>query len=86
MSAAGMIVPAWTTKGDAGLTKRSGLVVRRSIGALTKASFRSWPFWVNDSSEDIVPFEGVSLDADPAAGGRMAVLANTLLMRAASVS
>jgi hypothetical protein len=38
MSAAGITEPACTTYGEAGFVTRSGLVVRGSIEALTKAS------------------------------------------------
>lgn len=57
-----LAVPAWTTNDDAGLANRSGLVVRRSRDALTNASFRSCPIWVDASSVDIAVFEVVSLD------------------------
>lgn len=80
-----MTVPAWTTNGEGGLTSRSALVVRRSTDALTKASFRSCPFWANASSDVVVEFEGISVD-DATADGRTLVLANTLLVRAASLS
>src|SRR5580692_1814926 len=85
MRAAGMIVPACSTKGDAGRESLSGDVVRRSTGALTNSSLRSCPFWAKVSSEDDAALVAVSWDE--VRGGVGAVVgANTLLVRAASVS
>ena len=81
-----MIVPACTTKGDAGRESLSGAVVRRSTGALTNSSLRSWPFCAKVSSEDDAVLVAVSWDGACGGATGAVVGANTLLVRAASVS
>jgi hypothetical protein len=60
--AAGMIVPACTTNGDAGRESLSGAVVRRSTGALANSNLRSCPFCAKVSSEDDAVLMAASWD------------------------
>ena len=89
--APGMTVPACTIYGEAGLVTRSGLTVRRSTDALTKASFRPDRSAQNPSSLLVFEIGGAlrSLPEAVTAGGRTSlplVEANKWLTRAASIS
>ena len=70
MRAAGMIVPAWTTKGDAGFVRSIGTGGAAIDGGVDESKFAILPVLSERFVRDDAAFAGVSLDAVVAANGR----------------